>query len=140
MRVIHWHPPGGKKYFTSHLRIPLIRNGVRRGRYRVDLILADDELLVMMECKCRASQSAQDIQKLREIRDRIGLAKLVELFTNQGTPLPNCKHLMIGIGVKYIDAPVPEDLFAFRVSDGIQRVFGSRVAKEACMLFESLLA
>src|SRR3989442_482568 len=108
--VLHWHPPGGKKYFTPHLRIPLLKAKVRRGRNLIDLIASDTDFIFLVECKCHLSESKGDIRKLREIRDDIGLPGLKKYFVNQGVPqVRNARYLILGLGVRFADRPKPED-------------------------------
>lgn len=132
LRVLHWHPPGGKKYFTSHLRIPRFSGSARIGRYLVDLILANNEVLLLIECKCRLSESSEDLEKLRSIRDDAGFEKLKTLFLRQGASVEEAKTLMLGVGVKYIDAPIPHDFVVFETkSPGVLVThWGSSICEE----------
>lgn len=116
LQVLHWHPPGGKKYFTRHLRIPYFSGSVRKGRYRVDLVLANKNLLVLIECKCALSEATEDVAKLRTIRNSIGLEKLKRIFLRQGVHIDTqVNRLLLGIGVRYVDMSIPDDLIVFEV-------------------------
>ncbi len=112
-KVIHWHPPGGKKYFTPHLRIPLFRHGVRKGRELIDLILCRDNLLLLIECKCNTSESENDVTKLRSIRDTVGLVRLNQYFRRQGADTGPADTLVLGLGVRSIDSETPEEFITF---------------------------
>jgi hypothetical protein len=113
LRVRHWHPPGGKKYLTPHLRIPIMTGGTRAGRKLIDLVLTDSELLLLVECKCSSAESAADVKKLRDIRDKVGLEKLKTYFTRQGVDVSQTEYLVLGLGVRSLDSVIPDEFVAF---------------------------
>jgi hypothetical protein len=142
LHVRHWHPPGGKKYFTPHLRVPVIVGRTRKGRKLIDLILTDSELLILIECKCASSESADDIEKLRKIRDEVGLEKLKTYFTRQGVDVADAQHLILGLGVRYLDSPLPDEFVAFTTPrKGTPQIqWGRNIGSEIKALLASFLS
>ena len=82
----------------------------------MDLVLANKNLLVLIECKCMLSEASEDIAKLRTIRDNTGLKKLKAIFRRQGVLIDTeVNRLLLCIGVRHIDTFIPDDFIVFEV-------------------------
>ena len=127
--VLHWHPPGGKQYFTRQLRIPVIDHSIRAGRMMIDLIVSSNHRLFLIECKCKLSEAEpSDIPKLRSVRDEVGLERLLVLFANQGADVTGIRSLVLGIGFQVLDSQIPDDFFGVvPYHDSSSFAFGSGI-------------
>ena len=122
--VLSYHPPNGKAYETDLIRIP--KRGVRetavRDRYHIDLIFVANDCLVLVELKCHLSESGDDIEKLREIRNTYTLPDLLRIIGARLTTTPvellhNIRHLVLALGVETIDREIPQDFVVFEAQE-----------------------
>lgn len=84
----------------------------------MDVVVAiQNEHLLLIELKCALSESADDIQKLREIRDSYAVSELVELIQRRstiGVDLSGVKGLVLGLGFENHDSDnAPDDFVTF---------------------------
>lgn len=130
LQIISWDPPGGKKYFTKGLRIPLFENGTRVGREIPDLIIVSDSLIILTECKCTLNECSGDVKKLESIQE-LGVTRLIELFRNQGASITNSKkRLLLSLGVSEVNSDIPPNFIVFvanKITKKVTVVFGSNV-------------
>ena len=116
--IVSFHPPSGKAYATDIIRIPKVVNGKYTGeRYHVDLIVASERVLYLIELKCRLSESNDDITKLREIVRSYGIVGLLNIINKRSTTgidLSHINSLVIGLGFQHFDMPfAPSEFITF---------------------------
>ncbi len=128
--VLSYHPPNGKAYETDLIRIP--KRGVRRtairDRYHIDLIFIVNDCLVLVELKCYLSESDDDIDKLREIRDTYALAELLSIIgarltTVSDEVLENVRRLVLALGVESINREIPPEFVVFEAQETDLNIF-----------------
>lgn len=120
-QIVSFHPPSGKAYGSDLVRIPRRSGGDRtRERYHVDVVVAEGEFLLLLELKCRLSESDADVAKLRDIRESYAITELLELIrrrTTTSADLSGVRKLVLGLGYEVQDqVEVPEDFVTFCTS------------------------
>lgn len=103
------NPPGGKSYLVRNLIIKIpVHPSTRHSR--IDLVCQIDSMMILTELKCRLSQSSNDIEKLRAIRDNAPIENLIQMFEAQGVSFVTAPDkLVLCIGVEHLDADIPDD-------------------------------
>ena len=120
--LISAHPPNGKSYFTDLVRIPTpTQNRTSARRAHIDLIFCSETYLYLCELKGSSSESEEDIEKLREIKEHYSLPKLKQFissrFTSQSPVLESCQDLALTIGCASINSPLAEDFLYILVTE-----------------------
>lgn len=115
VQIISLHPPSGKAYETALVGFPIFDQGTRtRGRSHVDTIFISSQALFLLELKCFSHESADDIEKLRRIRDQLGLTCVIEVISKRvpdigSDRLNMIQELILGLAVEHHDTELPED-------------------------------
>ncbi len=78
-KVLSWHPPDSKAYFTRLLYLPW-----EGKRVHIDLILQAQETLYLVEVKGNLHDSEIDVIKLSELIKTFTVAEMVKRFEDQG--------------------------------------------------------
>jgi hypothetical protein len=98
----------------------------------LDAIWVIEECLFLVELKCSSSESGKDIEKLRRIRDKLGLEQIITFLRRQGVEITEqVTQLALLIGVEKVDTIIPADLTVLEVTDrGINPFFGAQVTAQ----------
>jgi|GEM_PF-4928434 len=130
--ILSWNPPNAKSYRAPNLKLPWL-DGQRRRRDSLDAIWVIEECLFLVELKCFSSESGKDVEKLRRIRDRLGLEQIVTFLRRQGVEIgKGVTQLVLTIGVNKVDTPIPADFIVLEVTnEGISPFFGAQVTGQA---------
>jgi|ERR1041385_1716001 hypothetical protein len=144
--VLSYHPPNGKAYETDLIRIPKrgLRKSAVRDRYHIDLIFIVGDSLVLVELKCNLSESSDDINKLREIKDTYPLEDLKRLIAARLTTvstdvLDNINDIVIALGVEIINSEVPNDFVVFEAKEaGITVRCGNEISEATRDEFQAI--
>lgn len=128
VNILSWNPPNSKSYRAPNLKLPWME-GKRRRRDSLDAIWTVEDCLFLVELKCCSSESGKDIEKLRRIRDNLGLEQIVVFLRRQGVDIEErVTQLALIIGVERVDTETPSDFTVLEVTDrGISPFFGSQI-------------
>lgn len=111
--LIAYHPPSAKSYSYDHFPFPILGdNGLRqgKGRYHFDIIAVSGSCLLIVELKCKSSESSEDVEKLRRFTETYSLEKIkafisTRMSTYSSEMISPITELVTAIGVKYSDIP-----------------------------------
>jgi len=122
--AIHsWSPPNAKAYRAPNLVLPKLIKGVRKGSDRVDAVFAHDELLFLVEIKCKLSETAGDVRKLRRIRSTLGAKGVLEALRRQGASVGTIRDMVVGLAVREVDSVIPGDMMVMAVGrDSVESI------------------
>ena len=116
-----------------------MKDGIRCGSDRVDVIFEGLRTLFLIELKCCTSELEDDFIKLRRIRDTLGLKGIMEAIRRQGISVSDADTLVLGCGVEAIDAKFAEEFVCFELrNEGIRIVQGARLALDSSKVVQNL--
>jgi hypothetical protein len=99
----------------------------------VDVVFAVRHVLVLAESKGRSSQARTDVDKLRSIRDGLGLDGIRQQLERQNIQVPpEVTTLVLAVAVETMDTDVLSDFaFILATDQGIEASFGPAVEVSA---------
>jgi hypothetical protein len=135
------HPPSGKTYIGSLVRIPKITNGRKtRDRYHLDFLLQIGPVLVFQELKGSASELGADIAKLHSILVTYDLEQIKAILARripQANILDGLRFMIPSVGYSVQDASLPETLLQMVVRNGSIRVaIGQKIPDHVRMVLD----
>lgn len=139
--IICGSPPSGTNARFHKCLIPRRDlNGMERGpRDEVDLIAYKQEVIVIIECKPKLSDSFSkrnilsetDYEKLNRIIRTFKTAELVSIIRRvTGLSIPDCTDITVALSVGIVDINLPEDITVFEMTSKKHEVWSTGILRD----------
>lgn len=127
-------PPAGTDNRFRKCLLPRrdLEGGEKGPRDEVDLIAHDHEIIFLVECKPRLSESMRgnsrssesDHSKLARIAESFSPARLSELLSRAtGVKIPDTSLIALALAVGEVDCAVPSNMTVMEFGSGITRIW-----------------
>lgn len=127
-QLVSHHPPDSKRYNTANIQIP--KRGIRgnTGRDIVDFIYVSNEEILLIEAKCRFSETLNDQVKINQITATYTPVEFTYLIKRSGYNISETnRHFVKALAVRILDSFHP--IYGFRifsyVNDKFQEILQS---------------
>ena len=115
--LVSHHPPNAKRYTSTNIRFPKIQNGTRKGRDIVDFIFLSDMELLLIEAKCKLSETKEDQIKLKRITTNYSLSQIIDILKKFRISISkNPMKVIKCLAVKEVDIDFPSGFRIYYIS------------------------
>jgi len=122
---VSYHPPNSKRYKTPNVRFPKINGNIRKGRDIVDFIFMSKEELLLIEAKCKLSETKEDQKKLERILSNYSITDMLSLFKRYGVNIPMKPTKIVKcLAVKEIDTEsIPKNFRIYYLDNDVVKIY-----------------